>query len=123
MNALRGHSLVANPGHGLTARELGVILLYGEGATTAEIEKATGMTSAMRADIEVSARAKLGARTPPHMIAKAFSLGVLATRALCLLLAILSADYHDAMRNRTPMRTGRPGAVVMRIKTGSRNLC
>ena len=55
-------------------------------------------------------------------IARAFSLGVIASRALCLLLALLSADYQDTIKQRSPIRGGRPGVVVVRIKTGGRNI-
>ncbi len=112
----------ATPGHGLTARELGMILLLAEGATNGEIEQMTGMKSIDRTSAETSIKKKLGARTQANMIARAFSLGVIASRALCLLLAVLSADYQDTIKQRSPVRVGRPGVVMVRIKTAGRNI-
>ncbi|MNH76139.1 hypothetical protein D3C73_284020 [compost metagenome] len=119
---LHGPNIIATPGHGLNDRELGLMLLHAEGATTDEIERMTGMRAIDRAEAEASIRRKIGARTQPHMIARAFSLGILATRAMCLLLAVLSADYHDILKQRSPARGGRPGTVIVRIKTGGRNI-
>lgn len=119
---LSGPNFEAIPGHGLTARELGMMLLLAEGATPNEIEQVTGMKSIDRAATETSIKQKLGARTQANMIARAFSLGVIASRALCLLLAVLSADYQDTIKQRSPVRGGRPGVVMVRIKTGGRNI-
>lgn len=119
---LHGPNLKAIPGYGLTARELGMMLLLAEGATNAEIEQMTGMKSIDRAAAETSIKKKLGARTQANMIARAFSLGIIASRALCLLLAVLSADYQDTIKQRSPVRGGRPGVVMVRIKTAGRNI-
>ena len=120
--SLCGPNFKAVPGHDLTARELGTLLLLAEGATNGEIEQITGMKSVERARAETSIRKKLGAKTQANMIARAFSLGVIASRALCLLLALLSADYQDTIKQRSPIRGGRPGVVVVRSKTGGRNI-
>lgn len=119
---LCGPNFKANPGHGLTARELGMMLLLAEGATNGEIEQMTGMKSIDRTAAETSIKKKLGARTQANMIARAFSLGIIASRALCLLLAVLSADYQDTIKQRSPVRGGRPGVVMVRIKTAGRNI-
>lgn len=119
---LFGPNFKAIPGHGLTARELGMVLLLAEGATNNEIEQATGMRGIDRVTTENSIKQKLGARTQANMIARAFSLGVIASRTLCLLLAMVCADYQDSMKQRTPIRGGRQGEVVVRIKTGGRNI-
>ncbi|MGL5596618.1 MAG: helix-turn-helix transcriptional regulator [Aeromonas sp.] len=119
---LFGPNFKTIPGHGLTARELGMVLLLAEGATNNEIEQATGMRGIDRVTTENSIKQKLGARTQANMIARAFSLGVIASRTLCLLLAMVCADYQDSMKQRTPIRGGRQGEVVVRIKTGGRNI-
>lgn len=117
-----GNEVVASPGHGLTAKELGILLLHGEGESQTRIMVLSGMSQADLHMTEKSIRAKLGARTPTHMISRAFQLGVLASRALCLVLALASTDYQDGMKNRSPIKGGRPGTVMVRIKTAGRNI-
>lgn len=117
-----GSEVVARPGYGLTATELGILLLRGDGESPTAIQAATGLNSTGLHMAERDIRRKLGARTPEHMISRAFQLGILSSRALCLLLAILSADYSDAMKNRSPIRGGRPGVTMVRIKLAGRNM-
>ncbi|MFQ2255761.1 hypothetical protein ACK33C_22340 [Aeromonas hydrophila] len=119
---LKGREFTAMPGHGLAAKELGFLLLHCEGALSQDIERITGMATAEQSRVERSIMAKLEARTRSHMISRAFSLGIIATRALCFVLACMSADYHDSMKNRSPIKGGRPGTVMVRIKTAGRNI-
>lgn len=117
-----GNEVVASAGNGLTERELGILLLHGEGETQARIMALSGLDQAGLHMTEKSIRAKLGARTATHMISRAFQLGILASRALCLVLALAATDYQDSMRNRSPIKSGRPGSVMVRIKTAGRNI-
>lgn len=119
---LNGREFSATPGHGLAAKELGFLLLHCEGALSQDIEQITGMNSAEQIRVERSIMTKLSARTRSHMISRAFSLGIIMSRVICLVLACLSADYHDSMKNRTPIKGGRPTSVLVRIKTGSRDI-
>ncbi|MFQ2796846.1 hypothetical protein ACK3ZJ_19640 [Aeromonas caviae] len=117
-----GNEVVASPGQGLTATELDILLLHGEGECQGRIMAASGLSQAELHMAEKSIRAKLGAKTATHMISRAFQLGILASRALCLVLALASTDYQDGMKNRSPIKGGRPGTIVVRIKTGGRNI-
>lgn len=117
-----GNEVIAHPGRGLTAVELGVLLLHGEGESNSRIMAASGLDQMGLHMTEKQLRAKIGARTPTHMISRAFQLGILTSRALCLLLAIASADYDNGIKNRSPIKGGRPGTVLVRIKTGGRNI-
>ncbi|ELB2793209.1 hypothetical protein QMX34_003843 [Aeromonas hydrophila] len=119
---LKGREFTAMPGHGLAAKELGFLLLHCEGALSQDIERITGMATAEQSRVERSIMTKLEARTRSHMISRAFSLGIIASRVLCFVLACLSADYHDSMKNRSPIKGGRPTTVIVRIKTSARDI-
>lgn len=116
-----GNEIIATPGCGLTESELAILLLHGEGETSCYIQQASGLDQASLHMAEKGIRAKLGAKTQTHMISRAFQLGVLASRTLCLLLAI-AADYDHGLKNRSPIKSGRPGTVIVRIKTAGRNI-
>lgn len=116
------NEIIATPGCGLTESELAILLLHGEGETSCCIQQASGLDQASLHMAEKGIRAKLGAKTQTHMISRAFQLGVLASRTLCLLLAIAAADYDLGLKNRSPIKSGRPGAVIVRIKAAGRNI-
>ncbi|MNJ67381.1 hypothetical protein D3C77_635480 [compost metagenome] len=71
--------------------------------------------------LEASIKAKLGAKTHPHMIARGFTLGVLFPRALCMLLAVLSAaeSGHDAFRTRSQRRSRTPATYTRITRTSA----
>ena len=117
-----GNEIIATPGCGLTESELAILLLHGEGETSCYIQQASGLDQASLHMAEKGIRAKLDAKTQTHMISRAFQLGVLASRTLCLLLAIAAADYDSGIKNRSPIKSGRPGTVIVRIKTAGRNI-
>lgn len=119
---LNGREFSAMPGHGLATKELGFLLLHCEGALSQDIEQITGMNSVEQMRVERSIMTKLEARTRSHMISRAFSLGIIMSRVICFVLACLSVDYHDSIKNRTPMKGGRPTSVLVRIKTSARDI-
>lgn len=119
---ITGKEFTAMPGHGLAARELGFLLLHCEGALSQDIERITGMDTAEQSRTTRSIMTKLEARTQSHMISRAFSLGIIMSRVICFVLACLSADYHDSMKNRSPIKGGRPSSVMVRIKTSARDI-
>ena len=119
---ITGKEFTAMPGHGLAARELGFLLLHCEGALSQDIERITGMDSAEQSSTTRSIMKKLEARTQSNMISRAFSLGIIMSRVICFVLACLSADYHDSMKNRSPIKGGRPSSVMVRIKTSARDI-
>ena len=105
---LTGNDVVCVPGQNLTDQERRVLFGLADGETPSEIRKAINADSSEILLIESAIRAKLGATSKPHMIARGFVLGVLLPRALCLLLAssAVIGGTDDLMRHRTP-RTAR----------------
>lgn len=121
---IQGEDVVGVPGQALTWRELRVLVGLADGETPNTIAAAINADKVAIRYIEASIKAKLGAKTHPHMIARGFTLGVLFPRALCLLLAFLcvaETDF-DAMRNRTPRNSRAPSTAtrLARAAAGSR---
>lgn len=108
MTAWINDDVMGRPGQNLSPLELGVLVAMANGNSQRDIQEATQTDSATLRMVEFQVRAKLGAKTPAHMIARAFILGVLIPRELCLLLSLLCATEHagDANRNQT-QRNGR----------------
>lgn len=104
---IHGEDVIGIPSQNLTHTELRVLVGYAEGLAPSAIATSISAGSAALRSIEANIRAKLGARTQPHMIARAFTLGVLIPRALCLLLAAINAleGTHDALRTRNTRRS------------------
>lgn len=105
---IQGEDVIGMPGQALSIAELRVLVGLADGETPNAIGAVIGADSNSFRMIERSIKAKLGAKTHPHMISRAFTLGVLVPRALCLLLSILCAAEHvdDGNRNQT-RRSGR----------------
>lgn len=105
-----GEDVIGRPGQALSRAELRVLVGLADGETPSAIGEAAGIDRNAFRSVEASIKAKLGAKTHPHMIARGFTLGVLFPRALCILLAFLSAaeDHGDAMRNRSQRRSRSP---------------
>lgn len=110
MNAyqqIQGDDVIGLAGQSLTDTELRVLVGYAEGMSPSAIAESISAGAIAVRSIESSIRAKLGARTHAHMISRAFTLGVLIPRALCLLLAAANAidGTHDALRTRNTRRS------------------
>lgn len=105
-----GEDVIGRPGQMLSGAELRLLVGLADGETPNQIGQVIGADKNTFRHLEASIKAKLGAKTHPHMIARGFTLGVLFPRALCMLLAFLSAadDHHDAMRNRSQRRSRSP---------------
>lgn len=104
---VHGEEVIGRPGQALSRAELRVLVGLADGETPTAISAALGVEKTAIRYYETSIRAKLGAKTHPHMIARGFTLGVLLPRALCLLLCTVSALEvdHDFMRPRSQRRT------------------
>ncbi len=100
---IQGEDVIGMPGQALSLAELRVLVGLADGETPNTIGAVIGADSNSFRLIERSIKAKLGAKTHPHMISRAFTLGVLVPRALCLLLSVLCATEHtdDGNRNQT----------------------
>lgn len=121
---IQGDEVVGVPGQALTWRELRVLVGLADGETPNTIAGAINADKAAIRYIESSIKAKLGAKTHPHMIARGFTLGVLFPRALCILLAIICTAQSDldATRTRSPRNSRAPStfARLARASAGSR---
>lgn len=106
----RDDDVIGHPGQNLTPEEIAHLVALANGNTPSAITAMRGTSRAAQQDLESSLRAKLGAASKPHMIARAFVLAVIVPRALCLLLAALSinATPGDLMLTRTPRPTRSP---------------
>lgn len=124
---IQGEDVIGMPGQALSRAELRVLVGLADGETPNAIGALIGADSNSFRLIERSIKAKLGAKTHPHMISRAFTLGVLVPRALCLLLSLLCATEHvdDGNRNQTRRSRSAPASRlartnVSRTASGSR---
>lgn len=105
---IQGEDVVGLPGQALTGTELRALVGLADGHAPSAVAAALQTDASTLRRIEARIRAKLGAKSNPHMIARGFVLGVLAPRALCLLVAVLGALETldlDGMRQRMPKRS------------------
>lgn len=99
-----GEDVIGRPGQNLTQRELYVLAGLADGRKPSEVAAQAGLERDELRHVEADIRAKLGATSSPHMIARGFVLGVLIPRCLGLLLAVtfvVELDQSDSLRNRT----------------------
>lgn len=126
---IQGEDVIGLPGQALNDAELRVLVGLADGQTPNTIGALLGVDSSGFRLLERTIKAKLGAKTHPHMISRGFTLGVLIPRALCLLLSVLCAaeQSDDSNRNQT-RRSSRTAPAsrlarsnVSRAASGSRN--
>ncbi|MCJ7854594.1 hypothetical protein [Pseudomonas monteilii] len=123
MHHLNTDDVIAVPGQNLTPLQRDILAAMANGNNQAAILQATQLdaTSLRLAELEI--RNKLGAKTPGHMIARGFVLGVLLPRALCMVLATCCAlaNDHSSNRNRSPMRSRVPETLARLTRAASSN--
>lgn len=109
-----GEDVIATPGQCLDQDELTLLGMLADGHPPSAIEAALNTDRMGIRHLERGLQAKLGAKNKVHIITRGFVLGVLAPRALCLLLAFLSVgvtpDGHPLRaprRGRTPITATR----------------
>lgn len=121
MTAFTTDDVISCPGQNLSDLERAVLVGMANGMTQPEILKATNTDSATLRMIELQVRAKLGAKTPSHMVSRGFVLGVLLPRALCALIVTSCAMAYDQSgnRNRTPLRSRVPTSLARTSRAGS----
>lgn len=117
---IQGEEVVGVPGQNLTCKELLVLVGLADGESPSAIGERIKADKLTVRHLETSIKAKLGAKTHPHMIARGFTLGVLLPRALCLLLAVLSVAQgdFDGMRNRSPRNGRAPSSHSRMVRAG-----
>lgn len=115
---IAGNDVVGQPGQNLSTEELKVLVMLADGEKPSDIASAVGVDRFGLRHIEGSIQAKLGAKSKPHMIARGFVLDVLAPRALCLLLALLSIGaFPDGNSTRAPRRGRTPVTATRTSRT------
>ncbi|MGQ7245484.1 hypothetical protein ACUN9V_18750 [Salinicola sp. V024] len=104
-----GEDVVGLPGQNLNDDELALLVAQANGRKPSEIQQDLGFDAFTVSQLERTTKAKLGAGTKPHTMSRAFVLGVLIPRALCLLLCIASINaYHTDGTQRVPKRSRAP---------------
>lgn len=113
--------VIAVPGQNLTPLQCDILAAMANGNNQAAILKATQLDAASLRLAELEIRDKLGAKTPGHMVARGFVLGVLLPRALCMVVATCCAlaDDHSANRNRSPLRSRTPETLIRLARASS----
>lgn len=111
---LIGDDVICEQGQNLTDEESRVLFGLAEGETPTEIKNALQCDTMSLRNIEIRLMGKLGAKTKTHIVSRGFVLGVLFSRALCLLLAIIlgspntgSDDWTRIARSGRTARTSR----------------
>lgn len=116
--------VIVNHKFGLDEEQLAVLEGYANGLDEFDIRQVLELTPAELKTIELDVRARLNANTTPHMISRAWQLGVLASRALCLVLVMVTSFHAldpDMTRVRTPMRNTRNPTTIARVRQAGRN--
>ncbi|EKH9212940.1 hypothetical protein PAQ92_004730 [Vibrio parahaemolyticus] len=116
--------IIVKPDFQLDEEQLAVLASYANGLDYFDICQALELSPAELKTIELDIRARLDANTTPHMISRAWQLGVLTSRALCLVL-VLVTSFHaldpNMNRVRTPMRNTRNPTTIARVRQAGRN--
>lgn len=96
-----------------------MLIDYANGLDANAIADHLGYSTVELRMLELDTRAAMGAKTTPHMISRAWQLGILSTKCLCLVLACLSAQLSDdALRLNRNTRI-KSQTSIARINTGN----
>lgn len=96
-----------------------LLIDYASGLDANAIANHLGYSPVELRMLELDTRAALGAKTTPHMISRAWQLGILSSKCLCIVLACLSAQLSDdAIRLNRHSRIKTPSSIA-RINTGN----
>lgn len=123
MTTLCTDDVIGQPGQNLTDPELAILVAMANGNSSPTIAQAIKVDTSTLRLLEMRIRAKLGAKTPSHMVARGFILGVLLPRALCMLIATSCAvaTDHNSNRTRSPIRSRAPSSLARITRAGSSN--
>ncbi|WP_210669017.1 hypothetical protein [Pseudomonas protegens] len=123
MHHLNTDDVIAVPGQNLTPLQCDILAAMANGNNQAAILQATQLDAASLRLAELEIRDKLGAKTPGHMIARGFVLGVLLPRALCMFLVTCCAlaNDHNSNRTRNPVRSRVPETLARLTRAASSN--
>ncbi len=118
------NDIIVSPAFHLDEEQLAVLASYAEGLDEFDICQALELSPAELKTIELDVRAQLDAHTTPHMISRAWQLGILACRALCLVLVLITSVHAldpSMTRVRTPIRNTRNPTTIARVRQAGRN--
>lgn len=118
------NDIIVSPAFHLDEEQLAVLASYAEGLDEFDICQALELSPAELKTIELDVRARLDAHTTPHMISRAWQLGILACRALCLALVLITSIHAldpSMTRVRTPIRNTRNPTTIARVRQAGRN--
>lgn len=116
---IKGQDVIANPGHQLSEQELTVLVGLADGQTSGHIATVAGIHRDQIRFVETRINQKLNAKNKTHAISRAFLLGILAPRLLCLSLCVLSCiqtSGDDFTRLRRPNRTNQRTHTARLVK-------
>ncbi|UYV20942.1 hypothetical protein K1Y77_17125 (plasmid) [Halomonas qaidamensis] len=115
----RDDDVIGHPSQHLTPQEIAHLVALANGNAPSAITVMHGTSRTEQQQLERGLRAKLGAQSKPHMITRAFVLGVLLPRALCLMLAALSinASPGDLMAIRAPKPSRSPVSSQRNVRS------
>ncbi|KYO58432.1 hypothetical protein [Vibrio parahaemolyticus] len=108
----------------LDSDQLAVLQQYANGLDGFDICQALELTPAELKSLELDIQARLDAKTTPHMVSRAWQLGILASRFMCAALLIvtsLSELGDDMLRLRTAGRTTQNPTTIARVMQAGRN--
>lgn len=115
-----GNDIIGQRAQNMTDSELNVLVALADGNTPSQIQTQLNIDNQQLRDHENQIRAKLGAKSKPHMISRAFVLGVLMPRALCFMLAVTTAltSTDDGVRVRRPSQVRSTRQITRIVRTG-----
>ncbi|HCG9411640.1 TPA: helix-turn-helix transcriptional regulator [Vibrio parahaemolyticus] len=114
---LIGNDVICESGQNLTDAERRVFLGLAEGETPTEIKNALKCDTMSLRNLEIRLMGKLGAKTKTHIVSRAFVLGLLFSRALCLMLALALSHPGDGSDDWTRIARGGRTTRTIRIRT------
>ena len=121
---IKGDEVIGLHGQNLSYQELDLLVSLADGLTPSQIATKLNTDTATIMKHEAQIRAKLGAKSKPHMISRGFVLGLLIPRAFCFLLALTAAipaapklqhDIGSRPTRPSPVRTTRQLTRIVRI--------
>ena len=90
---------------------------YATGKTASQIGRDLEMTPADIMSLELDTRARLGAKSTPHMMRRAWQMGILFNRFLCLVLCIsMTSQILITPDSKFIARPARIGSRIIRIR-------
>ncbi|ENN2394407.1 hypothetical protein AB9M41_004643 [Vibrio alginolyticus] len=114
-------SLELVPGMGLNFDELAVLKGHAEGKRHSQLGKELDLTPPELKLIEQDIRLKLQAKTPMHMITRAFEMGILRVMCLVLCFSVVTDVLTVSIDEQTPITRTRTRTEYSRTVRSGRS--